>query len=344
MKILVTGNLGYVGTILSEELSHKGYKFIGLDVGYYEDCILGNLKNIKFHQIYKDIRDLEEKDLEGIDCVIHLAALSNDPLGALNEKLTYDINYEATVRLADLSKKRGIKRFVYVSSLSIYGISNTDSELDEYKSKKNPITAYAKAKWMAEQEIHKMNNDNFTVVSLRPSTVFGASNRLRSDIVFNNLVGCAFTTNNIEIKSDGTPWRPILHIKDLCNAIIACIEAPTKIITNKAFNVGIENGNYTVKDIAEAAQKAVPGSKLIFTGEHGGDSRTYKISFNKILNELKDYYKPTWNLKKGGEELVNFFKEVSLEESDFRGFKTNRLECLKKKMNENLDNNLRFSK
>tara|TARA_B100001057_G_C22841555_1_gene947297 strand:- start:702 stop:1736 length:1035 start_codon:yes stop_codon:yes gene_type:complete len=342
MKILVTGNLGYVGTVLSEELATRGYNFIGLDVGFYEDCLLGKIKNKNFNQIYKDIRDLEENDLEGIDCIIHLAALSNDPLGALNEKLTYDINYQATVRLAELSKKMNVKKFIYLSSLSIYGISNVDEELDEYKSIKNPITAYAKAKWMAEQEIHKLSDDKFTIVSLRPSTVFGVSNRLRSDIVFNNLVGCAFTTNNIEIKSDGTPWRPIVHIKDLCEAIIACIKAPKNIIFNQAFNVGIKNGNYTVKEIAEAAQKAVPGSKLVFTGEHGSDSRTYKISFNKIISELKDYYKPSWDLHKGGLELTDFFKKVSLKESDFRGFKTNRLECLKKKLSENLDVNLRF--
>lgn len=344
MKILVTGNLGYVGTILTEELYKLSYKFIGMDIGYYEDCILGKIKNLKFHQIYKDIRDVELKDVKNIDCVIHLAALSNDPLGELNEKITFDINYEATVRLCNLSKQAGVKRFIYLSSLSIYGISNTDKELDEYESVKNPITAYAKAKWMAEQDIHKNNDIDFTVVSLRPSTVFGASSRLRSDIVFNNLVGCAYTTNNIEIKSDGTPWRPILHIKDLCSAIISCLKAPSDLIANKAFNVGVKNGNFTVKEIAEAAQKAVPGSKLIFTGEHGGDSRTYKISFNKILKELKDYYKPIWNLKMGGNELIKFFKSVSLNEKDFRGFKTNRLECLKKKMNENLDSNLRFNK
>ena len=255
MKILVTGNLGYVGTILTEVLNQKGYDFIGLDVGFYEDCILGEIKNANFKQIYKDIRDLEKQDVNDIDVVIHLAALSNDPLGALNEKLTFDINYQATVRLAEISKRMKVKRFIYLSSLSIYGISKVNEELDEYNSLKNPITAYAKAKWMAEKEIHDLCSDEFAVVSLRPSTVFGVSKRLRSDIVYNNLVGCAYTTNNIEIKSDGSPWRPIVHIRDLCEAIIGCIEAPVDKISNQAFNVGIKNGNYTVKEIAEIYSK-----------------------------------------------------------------------------------------
>ena len=209
----------------------------------------------------------------------------------------------------------------------MYGVSNIDAELDEDDSEKNPVTAYAIAKWNAEQKLHEMTSDDFVVTSFRPSTVFGASPRLRSDIVFNNLVACAYTTGKIEIMSDGTPWRPVVHIKDVCSAFISGIEAPSNIVSGRAFNVGILNGNYTVKEIAEAAQKSVPGSELIFTGEHT-DPRTYRVSFNRILTELKDFYKPEWNLDTGGRELVELFERINLTEELFRGRETNRIKQL----------------
>ncbi|MBT6470986.1 MAG: SDR family oxidoreductase, partial [Candidatus Marinimicrobia bacterium] len=208
-----------------------------------------------------------------------------------------------------------------------YGVSDTSSELDEDNSEKNPVTAYAIAKWNAEQQLHSMITDDFVVTSFRPSTVFGASPRLRCDIVFNNLVACAYTTGKIEIMSDGTPWRPVVHIKDVCSAFIAGVEAPSTIVSGKAFNVGIPNGNFTVRDIAEAAQRSVPGSELIFTGEHT-DPRTYRVSFNRILSELKDYYKPKWDLDMGGKELVEMFDRIGFTEKQFRGKETIRLQQL----------------
>jgi nucleoside-diphosphate-sugar epimerase len=207
----------------------------------------------------------------------------------------------------------------------MYGISTFDGELDEYNSEKNPITAYAITKWDAEVALNKLQTSNFFVTSFRPSTVFGASSRLRCDIVFNNLVACAYTTGKIEIKSDGTPNRPVVHVKDVCAAYLAGLNAPSELIAGRAFNVGILNGNFTVRQLAEAAQRAVPGSELTFTGEHGNDARTYRVSFNRILTELKDYYKPEWDLDKGGEELVKLFKNVNFNEEDFRGKKTTRL-------------------
>jgi nucleoside-diphosphate-sugar epimerase len=331
---MVTGDQGYIGAVLVPMLMDKGYEVIGYDAGFFTENLLQPVEE-NYQKIKKDIRDIEKKDLNGVDVIIHLAGLSNDPLGAFLPKLTEDINYTATMRLAELAKESGVSRFVYASSQSMYGISDTSDELDEDDSDKNPITAYAIAKWNAEQKLHAMSTDEFVVTSFRPSTVFGASPRLRCDIVFNNLVACAYTTGRIEIMSDGTPWRPIVHIRDVCSAFIAGVEAPAALVSGRAFNVGVPNGNFTVRDIAEAAQRAVPGCELIFTGEHA-DSRTYKVSFSRILNELKEYYKPEWDLDMGGKELIEFFDEVDFNENQFRGRDTIRIEQLKHQVNNNI--------
>ena len=325
MRVLLTGNNGYIGSVLAPRLAAKGHQVVGFDSGYYRDCGIGAAPQSVVTQIAKDIRQVTAADFDGIEAVIHLAALSNDPLGAFDETLTTAINYEATRAIARLSKAAGVRRFVYASTQSIYGISNADEPLDEDTSIKNPLTAYAKTKWAAECELKKLNDDRFTVVCFRPSTVFGASPRLRCDIVFNNLVACAYTTGRIEIKSDGTPWRPVGHVADVCRAFCAGLEAPAELVAGQAFNVGIKDGNYTVRQLAEAAQRAVPNSELGFTGEHGADSRTYRVSFDKILTVLKDYYQPTWDLDRGGAELVTFFKKNSFTEAMFRGRTCNRL-------------------
>ena len=325
MKVLLTGNNGYIGSVLAPQLAAKGHQVVGFDSGYYRDCGIGAAPQSVVTQITKDIRQITAADLDGIEAVIHLAALSNDPLGAFDETLTTAINYEATLTLARLSKTAGVRRFVYASTQSIYGISDAETALDEDASTKDPLTAYAKTKWRAEQELRDLNDEDFTVVCFRPSTVFGASPRLRCDIVFNNLVACAYTTGKIEIKSDGTPWRPVVHVADVCRAFCAGLEAPAELVAGQAFNVGIKDGNYTVRQLAEAAQRAVPNSTLVFTGEHGADSRTYRVSFDKILTTLKDYYQPTWDLDKGGAELVLFFKKNNFTEAMFRGRACNRL-------------------
>lgn len=324
MKILVTGNQGYIGSVLVPMLQQKGHEVTGFDIGYYKDCLLYD-DQVIVKQISKDIRDVSMSDLENIDAIIHLAALSNDPLGELVPGLTEEINLGGTLLLAELAKKAGVKRFIYSSSQSMYGISTFEGELDEYESEKNPITSYAITKWDAELALNKLQSDDFIVTSFRPSTVFGASPRLRCDIVFNNLVACAYTTGKIEIKSDGTPNRPVVHVKDVCNAYIAGLTAPKELVAGRAFNVGIPNGNFTVRQLAEAAQRAVPGSELTFTGEHGNDARTYRVSFDRILTELEGYYTPEWDLDKGGKELVDLFKKVNFQEGDFRGKKTTRL-------------------
>lgn len=324
MKILVTGNLGYIGSILVPMLQLRGHEVVGLDIGYFDSCLLSPVKS-DFKQLIKDIRDVEVADLIGIDAVIHLAGLSNDPLGELAPGLTQEINFDGAIKLGLLAKKTGVKRFIYSSSQSMYGISDSDEELDEDLSSKNPLTSYAKTKWEAELELNKLQSDSFMFCAFRPSTVFGVSPRLRCDIVFNNLVACAYTTNKIEIKSDGSPWRPVVHVKDVCSAFIAGINAPVNLLAGKSFNVGIHNGNFTIRQLAEAAQRAVPGSELVFTGEHGNDSRTYRVSFKRVLTELRDYFAPSWDLDRGASELVEYFKKISFTEQDFRGWKTTRL-------------------
>jgi nucleoside-diphosphate-sugar epimerase len=326
MKIMVTGDRGYIGAVLMPILIKKGYEVTGYDSGFFVDNVLEEFED-GYPKITKDIRDVTMDNLHGVDGIIHLAGLSNDPLGEFSPKLTEDINYNGTMRLAELAKDAGVSRFIYASSQSMYGISDTSGELDEDDSEKKPVTAYAIAKWNAEQKLHSMTSDNFVVTSLRPSTVFGASPRLRCDIVFNNLVACAYTTGKIEIMSDGTPWRPVVHIKDVCSAFIAGLEAPAEIVSGRAFNVGIPNGNFTVRDIAEAAQRAVPESELIFTGEHT-DPRTYRVGFKRILTELQDYYKPEWDLDMGGKELVEMFDRIGFTEKQFRGKETIRLQQL----------------
>ena len=327
MKILVTGNMGYIGTVLVPLLEKESYHVIGYDTNYYQNCKLIDYKQ-PVKQILKDIRDVSLEDLAGVDAIIHLAALSNDPLGEFAPEITEEINFQATVKLANLAKKAGVERFVYSSSQSMYGISKLHSELDEDNSEKNPLTVYAKTKWKAECELKQLNNEEFTVVCFRPSTVFGASPKLRCDIVFNNLVASAYTTGKIEIKSDGTPCRPVIHVKDVCKAFMAGLIAPKKIISAQSFNIGLKNGNYTVRHLAEAAQEVITGSTLVFTGEHGSDSRTYRVSFKKIHQTLKDYFKPEWDLIKGGKELCNLFEQTGFTEKDFRGSKCIRLEKL----------------
>lgn len=342
-NILVTGNLGYIGNVLVPVLAEEGYDVTGYDIGYYEDCLLKPSKQKVVKQIKKDVRDVTVDDLKGIDCVLHLAGLSNDPLGQLNESLTEDINYKGTVKFAQCAREAGVKRFIYTSSQSVYGISDTSKEIDE-GGEKNPITAYAKAKWDSECALHDLCTDDFTIAYLRPATAYGASPNQRLDIVFNQFVAYSLVENKIEIKSDGTPWRPMTHVRDISAAFLACIRAPKELIKNEAFNVGTADNNFTVRMLAEAAQKCVPGTTLTFTGEHT-DSRSYRVSSEKILTRLKDYYQPQWNLEKGAEELMNHYKEVGMNEEIFKGWKCTRLKCIQKKIDDGiLDSDLRVVK
>lgn len=327
-SVLVTGDKGYIGSVLTERLAQLDYQIFGLDTGFYEaQTIAPTFED--YQSVRKDIREIDSSDLEGIDAVIHLAGLSNDPLGELAPQLTEKINFEATMRLANLAKAAGVKRFVYSSSQSMYGIADDENgELDE-DAPKNPITAYARTKWDAELALLDMASDDFAVVCFRPSTVFGFSPRLRTDIVFNNLLCCAYTRGRIEIKSDGSPWRPVIHVQDVCSAFIAGLQAPAALIQKQSFNVGIRNVNYRVRDIADAVHALLPESELLYTGEHGSDSRTYQVCFDKINDQLGEYFKPSWSLLDGGKDMLEKFAQYGFSEADFSGITTNRLNCLK---------------
>ena len=338
--IKVTGNLGYIGSVMVPVLVEKGYDVVGYDVGYYENCYLVESKQQLKKQLKKDLRDCCVEDFDGVDYVIHLAGLSNDPLGDFDESLTYAINYEGTMKLAKCAKEAGVKRFAYASSQSVYGISDVSKAADE-EGEKNPITAYAKTKWKCECELRELCSDDFAITYLRPATAYGASPNLRCDIVFNAFVAYAFTSKMIEIKSDGTPWRPMSHVHDIISAFIAVLEAPVELIKNQSFNVGTRDNNYTVKQLAEAAQSAVAGCGLTFTGEHT-DPRSYRVSADKILTVLKDYYHPQWDIAKGGKELMDYYASINFDRETFDSYKCNRLKCLKKRIAEgDIDENLR---
>lgn len=324
--ILVTGNKGYIGSVLVGVLIKRGYNVCGLDTAYYEDCLFYKTKEPKITQIHKDIRNVSEKDVEGVDGIIHLAALSNDPLSEFDPQLTIDINHKSTVRLGKIAKKLGVPRFVFSSSQSMYGISKEDMVYED--SIKNPITAYGRTKINAEYDLGKLADTNFTPVFLRPSTVYGVSPRLRLDIVLNNLVAWAYTTGTIKLKSDGTPWRPVVHIQDICDAYIAAFEAPKELVSNEAFNVG-ESRNYRVKDMATLVQKFVPGCQVTYATSHSPDERSYKVNSDKIRKVLKEYFTPKWNAEDGIVELLDAYKKNNLTFKKFTGTKFIRLNKLK---------------
>ena len=340
MNILVTGSLGYVGTQATYNLELKGYSVVGIDSGYFKACNLVPISK-EVPTVLKDIRDLEISDFKNIDAVIHLAALSNDPIGELDENLTYEINYKAAVRTAELAKAASVKRFVFVSTQSIYGIAQSDSELDEDSSIKNPQTAYAKSKLNAEIEILNMSDSKFTATSLRPSTVFGWGVRLRSDIVFNNLILNGLVHKKIDIHSDGTPWRPIVHVSDLCEAIEICLRILPEVISGESFNIGVAGGNFTVKQLATVAQSALNGIPIKFNTENISDPRSYKVSFTKAEKLLN--FRAKILLESGGSELISQSRKLIEQELDLLGRKTNRLAQMKFLINEgSLDETLRF--
>ena len=343
-NVLVTGNLGYIGSVLTDRLIEKKYNVTGLDAGYFSDTMISQNK-YKPTQIIKDIRDIKTADLINHDSIIHLAAISNDPLGELSPGVTDAINYKATIRLAKLARETGIKRFIYASSQSLYGISKTDNDLDEDNSIKNPITAYAKSKWNSEIDLKKLHSKEFNIIIFRPATVFGSSPRMRCDIVFNNLIGSAFTSKKIIIKSNGKPFRPAIHINDVCSAFIAGLEAPINLVSNEAFNIGIRNGNYTVLELANYAKKYVEDSHIVIKNETGHDERTYNVSFDKIYNKLGNFYSPSWPIDKGAKEIISFFKNINFNAEIFNGWKTNRLLQIKRLQKLNLvDKDLRIIK
>jgi nucleoside-diphosphate-sugar epimerase len=340
VKVLVLGNLGYVGSVLTTYLQRKGYEVFGLDSGLYEECVL-DAHHIDVTTSFKDIRDIQVEDMAGFDAVINLAALSNDPIGELDPGLTFAINRDAAIKSANIARRAKVKRYLFVSSQSIYGISSTSCELEE-NDLKNPQTAYAQSKWEAEQEIMSMANLNFVTTALRPSTVFGWSPRLRSDIVFNNLLLSGLTKGIIEVHSDGTPWRPIVHVDDLAESIHLTLQCDAESVAGHAFNIGKIDGNYTVQEIAIAASECLGGTEIVFNTENLTDSRTYKVSFKKATEVLE--FVAQRDLIESGKEILERIRIENLDSKELLGKLTNRLRQVSTlKLEGKIDGNLRFN-
>lgn len=322
MRVLITGHTGYIGTVMAPFIANAGHEVVGLDSDLFEQCTFGEPPR-EFPSIRKDLRDVEHADVKGFDAVIHLAGLSNDPLGNLNPNLTYDINHHASVRLARLSKEVGVKRFLFSSSCSTYGAAG-DKILDE-TAEFNPVTPYGRSKVLVEQEVALLAAPEFSPVFLRNATAYGVSPRLRFDLVLNNLTAWALTTGRVFIKSDGTPWRPIVHIEDISRAFLVALEAPRDLIHNQAFNVGRTEENYQIRDLAEIVKETVPGCTIEFAADAGPDKRCYRADFSRILKTLPAF-QPKWDARRGAKELYEAYKKVGLRVEDFEGPRYKRID------------------
>ena len=318
MKVLVTGTEGYLGSLLPSLLMQRGHEVIGVDTGFYKVGWLYHGTEVTALTLNKDIRQITAEDLQGVEAIVHMAELSNDPTGQLSPNITYDINHKGSVRLASLAKAAGIRRFVYMSSCSVYGVA-TEGDVTE-ETPVNPQTAYAECKTLVERDLQAMADDSFSPTFLRNATAFGASPRMRFDIVLNNLAGLAWTTKEIKMTSDGTPWRPLVHALDICKAIVCSVEAPRDIVHNQIFNVGDTSNNYQVREIAEIVAEIFKGCQLSF-GQNGSDNRSYRVSFDKI-NKTLPGFKCEWDAVRGAQQLFDLFTQIDMTEETFlfRGF------------------------
>jgi len=326
MKVLVTGHKGYIGSVLLPMLLERGHEVTGLDSDLFAECTYtGQVPEVSEYLV--DIRDAQADMLVGQDAIIHLAGLSNDPLGDYNPGLTEAINHQAAVRMAKLAKQAGVPRFLYASSCSTYGASG-DNFLDESASF-NPVTPYGQSKVNVERDVTPMADASFSPTFLRASTAYGMSPRIRFDLVINNLVAWAYTTGDVFIKSDGTPWRPMVHVADISRAYIAALEAPRETVHCAAFNVGTTTENYRVSELADMVREVVPGSRINFAEDAGPDKRCYRVDCNHIARTLHGF-KPQWTARRGIEQLYETFKSVGLKVDDFEGEKFKRIAHLKK--------------
>jgi nucleoside-diphosphate-sugar epimerase len=327
MRVLITGHNGYIGSVLAPFVKAAGHDVVGLDTFLFEGGTFGNY-GPRIDAMRMDLRDVQVADLRGFDAVMHLAALSNDPVGDLNPQVTYDINHIGSVRLASLAKQAGVQRLIFASSCSLYGVAG-DEMLDE-QAAMNPITPYGVSKVLFEQDVSKLADDDFSPTFLRNATAYGVSPRLRADVVVNNLVGVAFTTGEVLIQSDGTPWRPLVHIEDIARAFIAVLHAPRELVHNEAFNVGRTEENYRVRDLGELVEQIVHGSKVRYAEGGGPDPRCYRVDCSKLMRTLPEY-QPQWTVRKGMEQLRDAFERYELTREELLGdryFRIKRLRTL----------------
>lgn len=327
MRVLVTGNLGYIGTVLTPMLAAHGHEVVGLDTGFFQDCVMGEIWDAGLaRQIRKDVRDVQEEDLHGVEAIVHLAALSNDPMGALDPELTLDINYRASVRLAALAKDAGVQRFILASSCSIYGQSDEAALTEE--SPFNPQTAYAQSKVLAESEIRKLAGARFSPIFMRNSTAYGYSPRLRFDLAINNLAGWGYTTGQVKLLSDGQAWRPFVHVDDIARATALLLTARSELIHNQAFNIGAESGNYRIVDVAGCVAEAMPGCVVTFGEQATADNRTYNVSFDKLRIALP-WLEMRWSVDKGVRHLKGFCERTALDFDRFQSRDFTRLKQIR---------------
>lgn len=341
MRVLVTGHDGYIGTVLVPMFQDAGHEVVGLDCFLFEECVFGD-DVPPIPVIRKDVRDLEPADLQSFDAVVHLAGISNDPLGDLNPECTYEINHRASVRLAELAKEAGVRRFLFSSSCSTYGAGGMDEILTE-EAPFRPVTPYGESKVLVEQDLSAMADEHFSPTYLRNATAYGVSPRLRGDLVVNNLVGFAYTTGKVFIKSDGTPWRPVVHIGDISLAFLAVLHAPIEKIHDEAFNVGRDEDNFQIREIADMVKAVVPNSRVEYAEGAGPDKRCYRVNFAKIHRVLPEY-QPRWNVRRGIEELYEAYKAADLRIEDLEGSRYLRIKHIRKLMEAGrIDDSLRWT-